>query len=448
MLKSLWVKFLVLLFAVSVIALSAALLLRELMVRDFRQYLEGEQEDRVFWITADLEGAYEQDRAWKPEAVRRDAMWALMLGFEMRLFDTDGREVVNTAQAVRSLSPHLRQRLEEISSTRFSNAAGLFVPYPLFFQGREIGRLEVRFFEPGRGAVFIKRSDTFLLAALGALGGVAVVLSIVFSGKLTRPLKKLAVAASAISEGDLSKRVNVPEGGELGMLGDAFNRMAQTLETQEALRKKLISNITHELRTPLAAIRGELEGMMDGLIPADRGQLQSLHDEAGRLKKLLDGMEELARAQASGLTLRRQEFAAKPFLGAIVERAGRAAAEKGISVALVCEETTVVNADPDCLSRIVINLVSNAVNACERGGAVTVTAENSGDGFVLEVKDTGRGIGKENLPFIFERFYRTSPGGLGLGLAIVRELVDAHDGGISVRSEEGKGSVFAVRLPP
>lgn len=447
MIKSLWVKFLFLLFAVSVIALSAAFILRELMIRDFREYLEGEREDRVYWITADLEASYAASGRWQSETTRRDAIWALMLGFEIRLLNKEDAVVIDTDHALRSLPLLIQQRIEELSALQATRDTGQFVPYPLFLHGKEIGRLEVRFLLPTREKVFIERSNTFLLAALGVLGGLAVILSIFVSGRLTRPLKKIASAAASISDGDFSKRVAVTTGDELGRLSETFNQMAKTLQTQELLRKKLISNVAHELRTPLTAIQGEIEGMMDGLIPTGTEQLQSLHEEAARLRKMLDGVEELTQAQASRLILKKKKIEMKPFLENLVERIGRPAVEKGIAVLLECKAGVTAHADPDRLSQIAINLLSNALKAVEGGGTVTVAAVRSGQGAVLEIRDSGIGIKGEDLPFVFERFYTASSGGLGLGLAIVRELVDAHGGTVTVKSTYGTGSVFTVRLP-
>ncbi len=447
MIKSLWIKFLLLLFSVVIIALSSTLLLRELMVRDFRALLEGEQEDHVYAITADLESSYEKHGAWRTESTRQDAVWALMLGFDSKLEDKDGVVIMDTEQALKALSHNAVQRVQELSTLQSGETAGPFFQYPLFFKGEEIGKLEVRFLQPKREAVFIKRSNLFLFGALGVLGGLAVVLSVVFSGRLTRPLKKIASAATAISEGNLRERVDVKGQDELAGLAEVFNQMANTLQIQDELRKKLISNIAHELRTPLTAVQGELEGMMDGLILTGKDQLQSLYEEVCRLKKMLEGMEELTRAQASALTLKKRKIEMKPFLENIAERMARPVLNKGIRIKIECEEALTANADPDRLSEIVINLVSNAMKAVERGGTVTIGAFHENTDFVLEVRDTGIGIKEEDKPFIFERFYKAFSGGLGLGLAIVRELVHAHGGTIDVQSSYGSGSVFSVRLP-
>ncbi len=450
MIKSLWIKFLILLFAVSVIALSAAFILRELMIHDFREYLEGEREDRVYWITADIERTYEKYNGWKREILgelSEDAVWAFMLGFETRILDSSGRVVMDTESALAALSPLVRSRFLGVSERAPREQAGPYLPYPLFLAGKEIGRIEVRFLQPQKESVFIDRSNKFLLFSLLALGGLALILSIIVSRKLTRPIKRLSSAAAEISEGNLKARVPVTGKDELCKLSESFNKMAHTLETQEALRKKLLSNVAHELRTPLGAMRGELEGMMDGLIPSDREQLQSLHEETGRLRKLLDGMEELAQAQASVLTLKKQPILLKPFLNNIIGRTERTVRDKNVRLKLECNDGLIIDADPDRLSQIVINLLDNALRAVKNEGTVTIHAAARGREIVLEVRDTGTGIKPEDLHFIFERFYRASEGGLGLGLAIVKELVEAHGGRIEAKSEYGKGSVFTLYLP-
>jgi two-component system sensor histidine kinase BaeS len=446
MVRSLWVKFLILLLGVSAIALSAALVLRELMVLDFRDYLEGEREDRVYWITADLERTYEKHGGWNREALEEDAVWALMLGFQTRITDASGRVVVETEKALASLSPSTRRRgLARLEGTPRREPE--YNSYPLFLSGREFGTLEASAIRPRKEAAFIDRSNLFLLSSVVAMGGIAVVLSAIASRRLTRPLKRLSAAAASISEGDLTSRVAIEERDEIGRLAETFNRMAQELQTLEQLRKKLLTNVAHELRTPLGAMRAELEGMMDGLIPGGKEQLQSLHDETGRLKRMLDRMEDVAHAEASVVTIRKEPVRLEPLLKNIVQRIDSRAREKGVVLGLECADHLVANADPDKLSQIVLNVVDNAVKAVAAGGKVTVSAFARGAEMVVAVEDDGVGIAPADLPFIFERFYRSSEGGLGVGLAIVKELMEAHGGGIQVESEPGKGSVFTMHFP-
>ena len=445
--KSLYIKFLVLLLSVSIIALSAALFLRELMIKDFREYLEGELEDRVYWVMADLEGTYEKYSGWNKEVIGEDAIWALMLGFEIRIFDIDGSLVMNTEKALGTLSPLVKKRVMPISELRAVEKGSRFLPYPLFLRGKEIGSLEVRFMKPKKKNIFIERSNKFLMISLLGLGGIAVILSIIFSRKLTNPIKRLASAARAIGDGNFKSRVNVLGNDEISELSKTFNKMSMTLEMQESLRKKLISNTAHELRTPLGAIRGELEGMIDGVIPMDKEHLQSLYEETGRLKSILEGIEELSQAQASALSLKKQSIELKPFLRNIADRFSKLFIDKGIFIELQSGDELMIYADPDRLSQIIVNLLSNALKATDKGGKVWINAGIRNSEVFIEIGDTGHGIKEEDLPFIFERFYRTSEGGLGLGLAIVKELVDVHEGRIEVKSEYGKGAVFTVYIP-
>ncbi len=447
MIKSLWQKFFLLLVAVSLVALSAAFLLREFMVSDFREYMEGEMEDRAYWVTAALESTYERYSGWEKQAVIEDAVWALMLGFEIRLYDGNGNLVTDTQSAIATLSPLVKKRIMAISEQRTAGENSRFLPYALFLGGKEIGRLDARFLHPKKSGVFIMRSNRFLLISLVALGGLAIVLSIVFSKRLTYPIKGLTDAVGAVGAGDLKRRVLLSGKDEIGRLSEAFNRMAHTLEVQESLRRKLTSNIAHELRTPIGAIRGELEGMIDNLIPADKEHLQSLYAEIGRLRRIIEGLEELSQAEASELTLRKQVFALKPFLVNIVDRYRKIFAEKDVELGLAGGEGTMIKADPDRLSQIVINLLGNALKATEKGGKVTVSISANQEATVIEVADDGCGIKAEDIPFVFEKFYRASAGGLGLGLTIVRELITAHGGTVSVRSELGKGTVFSLTFP-
>jgi two-component system sensor histidine kinase BaeS len=447
MFKSLWLKFLILLLGVAVLALSGTIVLRELMLKDFRAYLEGETEDKIYWIIADLEGAYDRSSGWSADAQAQNAIWAFTLGFEIRLLDQAGNLVIDTEKAIETTSSRVKRRLLALSQFRELKETGDFFPYPLFLSGQQIGTLEVSELKPLREGIFLSRSNRFLLLSILVIGGLAIIVSVLFSRRLTRPIKELALAASAISKGNFKGRVSIQRRDEVGELSETFNRMAQTLETQESLRRKLIADVAHELRTPLGVMRGELEGMMDGLIPNDTARLQSLHDETGRLKTMVDGIEELNQAEASVLSLRMQHYRIKPFLENIVERYRNVFQEKGVALELACSHEIEINADPERVSQIIVNLLSNALRATNSGGHVSVSVLPVDSELGISVEDTGSGIAEKDLPFIFERFYHGPGGGLGIGLTIVRELVEAHGGRVEAKSAIGKGSRFTLFLP-
>lgn len=444
MIKGIRTKFIILLLTVSIIALSAAFLLRELLIKDFKEYLEGEIEDRVYWVSAHIEGAYEHS-GWKKDLLIEDVVWAYLLGLDIRILDDKGNLVIDRATAFESLSPIMKRRILSITESMEPNS-DRYIPYPLFLKGKEIGHLEVKFLMPKKVGLFIERSNRFLFIAFLSIGGITILLSLIFSKRLTEPIKKLSSAAREISNGNLNAIVNVHSNDEIGELASAFNSMSKILKKQDILRKKLLSNTAHELRTPLAVMKAELEGMLDGLIPINESQIRSLYEESGRLKKILDAIEELSHAQASFLTLYKQSIKLKPFLEEFFEKYKRLSKDKDISFELYCDEDIVVNADPEKLSQIIINLLSNSIKATEKG-KIWIRAGIDKSWVFIEIGDTGKGIKEEELPFIFERFYKSFDDGIGLGLSIVKELIDAHDGMIKVHSDYGKGTIFTVYLP-
>lgn len=455
MIRSLWIKFLILLLSISVISLSAALTLRALIIKDFEEYLKGETEDRIYRVMAAIEGSYERYSGWQAESLHENAIWALLLGYEIMIRDSEDREILTTRRAMAHLPPLMERRISAVAGITFEDDQPTshtpYTSYPLFLRGQGIGSIDIRPIQKRtderKEAIFMMRSDRFLIVVIFVLGGLSVLLSFIYSKRMTDPIKKLTLAATNISEGNIKSRVAVKGSDEISDLSRAFNTMATNLEIQEELRRKLTSNIAHELRTPLSAMQGEIEGMLDGLITLDKERLLSLHEETNRLKHIIEGIEELSRAEASVLELHRKPVALKPFLGNIKDRFDKLFLDKGVRLEFACSDEATIDADPDKLSQIVINLMSNALKATERGGVVLMRAGESGNESHIEITDTGSGIRKEDIPFVFERFYKSSEGGLGLGLTIAKELAEAHGGRIDVRSEYGKGTTFTLSIP-
>jgi len=432
---------------VAALGVSSSLILRELIVRDFGRLTEGELEDRAYWVSAALETAFEKSQGWNQEAVAGDAVWALLLGIETRVKDRSGALVMDSARALGQLSPGSRQRILASAGFDPNRGSGPYAGYPLFLKGEEIGHLEVRFFPREKRSLFVSRTNRLLLISALLLGSVAILSSIILARRLTRPISRLARAADGISQGNLHERLEIRGNDELATLSLSFNRMANTLEKQNAIRKRINANFAHEMRTPLAIMQGQLEGMLDGLIPNERRVLESLLEENLRLARIVANVEELVQAEASALSLKRNRFPLKQLLESISQRFSESEGKKNIYIAVECGEDVVVNADPERLTQILINLVTNAVRAVDNGGNISLGGATEEEGCRIDVTDTGRGIDEADLPLIFERFYRKGRDGLGLGLAIVRELVDAHGGTIEVASRPGEGSTFSVRLP-
>lgn len=444
---SLRIRFMALLLCVAAVALAATVMLRAFIIRDFKQYIDGETEDRKQQVISILEGHYGSQVGWRIETLAMDLVWALQMGLETRAFDSEGKLLLDARGAVEKLPPLMKKRVLSAVEYEPETIAADFTPYPLFFDGEEIGRIELRSLHPVKEEYFIKASDRYLGYTIILLGLTSLLLAVISARKLTRPIVALSEAAEDIADGNLSRRVQGAGPPELHGLAVSFNSMADALEAQENLRRRLVSSAAHELRTPLAIISGELEGMIDGVLPVDRDGLQSMHEETLRLKQILDGVDELTRLEAGTVKLRYAEIKLKPFLETIVGRLRLLSAEKQGTILLDCPEELYLQADPDRLSQIVINLVSNSIKAISTGGRISIVAAAAGNSIKLQIHDNGCGISDKDLPYIFERFFKKGGKGLGLGLTIVKELVSAHHGNITAESRPEEGTSFEISLP-
>jgi two-component system sensor histidine kinase BaeS len=290
-----------------------------------------------------------------------------------------------------------------------------------------------------------------LVAALAALAA-GVLAALLLAATLARPLRQLTDAARRIEHGDLDARVAPAGAPETATLGRAFNRLAETLEHEEQIRRAAAADVAHELRTPLAGIVSRIEAAQDGVLADEQGNLEAIHAEALRLAELVDDLGKLAEAEQPGLTLEKRPVDLAELLTERLALYRERVETRDIRLEQQITPAHVLG-DPARLAQIIDNLLSNALRYTPSGGKVTVELTGRDGEALLEVADTGIGIGGEDLPFIFERFWRgeqsraRKTGGAGIGLAIVHELVAAHDGRIDVHSTPGEGSRFSVSLP-
>ena len=294
---------------------------------------------------------------------------------------------------------------------------------------------------------------TLLWASLVALA-VAVLITFFLSRRILSPVKALTSVARSLGKGDFSQRVNFRARGEVGELAQAFNSMAGDLQRAQERQRNMVADVAHELRTPLANIRGYLEAARDGVITPDTETISSLYDEAGLLSRLVDDLQELTLAEAGELKLVRQEQDITP----LIEQAARALAApiaaKQISLSLdLPGGLPAVDIDANRIGQVVRNLMANAIAHTPPQGTVAVTARQLEGAVEVTVADSGYGISPQDLPYIFERFYRVdrsrarATGGSGLGLTIAKSLIEAHGGKIEVHSQEGQGTRFTFSLP-
>lgn len=289
----------------------------------------------------------------------------------------------------------------------------------------------------------------------GGLGAVAAALALgaLIAWRIMAPVQELTRAAERVAAGDLSGRVAVQTADEIGRLAQTFNQMADSLARADELRRRMTADIAHELRTPLSIIRGQIEAIQDGIFPPNAEHLDPIHQETLLLNRLVEDLRTLALAEAGQLPLQKTEADLNALLERIVAKFAPLAAEKEIRLQVDgTGSADKILIDVHRIEQVLTNLLANALRHTPRAGRIVLQLR-SGEEVVVEVADSGPGIAPADLPHIFDRFWRgdrsraRDRGGAGLGLAIARQLVEAHGGRIWVESEPGNGSTFYFSLP-
>jgi len=476
--RSLWFRLLtgfvlVTLLAVGVVALAANVA----TTRMFDRYLQWTRQVRARRVAPLLTEYYARAGSWQgidslmdrllESGVRRQSGQQLTALPRDRLVLTDAEGVVIFDSDGQNEGRRLRNQI-------------LALGEPILVDGQQVGILLVapwqRVPADSLERRFLTAVNAWILAAGVLAGGLALMLGFYLAWQITAPLRQLRNAAQAIASGDLSQRVKVTSGDEISDLGRAFNRMAQALEHNEQLRRRMMADIAHELRTPLSVIHANLEALQDGVFSLSRESLVPIHEQALLLMRLVEDLRQLALAEAGQLAPEHQVVNVADLVQQAVESHRPQAVEKGIELGIdTPQELPAVSLDPQRISQVLHNLLANALRYTPSEGKVTlacwpfeirqgqVSSSPSlldallplaeGPWLALSVADTGPGIAAQDLPHVFERFYRgdksraRSSGGTGLGLAIARQLVEAHGGKITGENDPQGGARFTLALP-
>lgn len=284
-------------------------------------------------------------------------------------------------------------------------------------------------------------------------GGVALILTLFLSRRILAPVESLSRAARALAGGDFSRRVEARSKDEVSELGRTFNTMADELARTEEIRSSLVADVAHELRTPLSNVRGYLEAIKDGVVSPDEATLESMHEEVLLLTRLIEDLQELALAESGRMTLHIELCDLADLARKAMVSIQPQAEAKGIKLRMYAASEMLIHADPGRIGQVIRNLLVNASNYTPSGGSIRVVVNRREDEAWVSVEDTGSGIPSEELPHVFERFHRVdrsrsrATGGVGLGLTIAKQLVEAHGGKIMANSQNGKGSTFTFTIP-
>ncbi len=447
----------IVLITVAVISITA----NGLISHQFEQYVAQQRKMSSEQLAQSLSFQYHaEDGTWNVDYIHGLGMYALKDGYLIRLSDAEGQVIWDAENHDMTLCHQIMQDIRTQMSQRRPDLDGNFTTYRYDLKQNDevIGYLDVSYYSP----YYLNESDFRFLDSLNRIllvvgicaAAAAAAAGAVLAKSLSVPLLKVTEITRKISDGDYGARLENENGQtqEIAALSGAVNHMAERLERQETLRRRLTSDVAHELRTPVANVSLNLEMILDEVWEPTKDQLQSCYEELGRISGIISDLEKLRQMEAENMNLELEPVNLLELAQA-VETAFEPDLKKKKLTCEVSGEAAAVMGDQRRLHQVIFNLVSNAVKYSTEGGSIQIRVKQEKHKAVLIVEDQGIGMAEEELPLIFERFYRTDlsrsrkTGGAGIGLAIVKAIVQAHQGTVTVTSKVGCGSRFTVTLP-
>lgn len=430
-----------------------------LLDKHFKEYVIENQERKSREIVAQVSQQFKAGGEWDRDAIEKICLNALEQGLILKVIDASGNLIWDATVHDNEQCERMLAHMAKNMSSRYPNWEGSYVEdvYPLAGDLGVVGKVVIGYYGP----FYFNDSDLAFINTLNRLfigvGAFSLVLSFLIGSlmakRLSTPIARVTTTARMIAKGYFGGRITEPSGTkEIAQLTETINNLAETLENQEALRKRLTADVAHELRTPLATLQSHMEAMIDGIWEPDVQRLKSCHEEIMRINRLVGDLEKLARYESDNLILTKTDFDVSELIRHIIRNFENDFAAKGIEIRFTGGRE-IITADRDKISQVVVNLLSNALKYTPPGGMVQVSVEGADDVTRIAVRDNGTGIPPEDLPHIFERFYRADrsrnrlTGGAGIGLTIAKAIVDAHKGSIQVHSKVGEGTEFTITLP-
>ena len=435
--------------------------------QQFQTYTRDNMQRMATQMADTLSQQYADEGAWTDSILDYvDATSGSMKEVGIRLIDSDGNVLYDNTMGGLLVSRQGRQSKNVILPPRKDSVVVADIQIVDVLEDgttspRVVGSLT---FWAMNSDVFLTQSDSlFRTSSYGAIvtaASMAVIFACIIgvfvARALAKPIKVITTTASQIRNGDLTARTGISGTDEIGRLGETIDDMATTLERDIKLEHRLTSDVAHELRTPLMAMQATVEAMQDGVLPADQTNLATVGAEVRRLSRLVDAMLRLSRMENGKTPFQLEKCDVVELASNLVMAHSQLFQDNGIELTLQNDtghDAFYAEIDPDLIREAMVNLLSNAMRYTAEGGSVTVRVARDRRNVLLSVQDTGMGIAKEDIPRVFSRFWRSDAsrervaGGLGVGLSLTKEIVDRHNGTISVDSEEGVGTTFTLHLP-
>ena len=437
------------------------------LFREFNNYMESEQKNRIYEVIRLIENNYSLNDGWTKEGLENIRQSSIVNNFDIVIKDGRGKIIFNHKMESSMVKSHidLMGRMGHSMMNMRNNMPRYMIDngeynsetYVLKLNDETIGELVMGYVGPfmisEREIIFSKGINTSIIYASLISILVAVIMGLYFSKILSKPIIKITSASNDIRNGKLDTNIDATNNiTELKELSQSINHLAKSLNEQQRLRKRLTNDVAHELRTPLTILQSHTEALIDGIWEPTQERLNIFKSEISRLIKLVEELKYLVDIESHKINIENKKFNLSNTLNELIETFRYEFQNKNISLNKDIEENIYYKGDKDKISQIIINLLSNALKFTEVG-KVSISTQKNKNNIEILVSDTGIGIGKEDIPYIFERLYRSDvsrnreTGGMGIGLALTKKLVEAHDGNISVESNEGVGTTFTIRLP-
>lgn len=423
--------------------------------KHFFAYVRENQDLRNKEIVSTLAGQYKGNHQWNTDSIESIGVSYLENGIIIKLTDINGKVVWDARVHNNGMCQKIIEHMVNNSAIHgMGNNGYKEVPYSINYQLNKVGVVEIGTYAMNEHDKAFIDTFTDVLIGVGIFSLIfALIVGTFMSKRISSPISRVISAARSISNGYYSERINQKSNTrEINLLTSTVNQLAESLENQEALRKRLTGDVAHELRTPLATLQSHMEAMIDGIWEPDAERLKSCHEEIVRISKMVGDLEKLTRYENESLILNREKFDIAELIKRLIQNFESEFLNKGLKIEFEGHSSEIW-ADKDKISQVIVNLLSNALKYTPQGGSVIVNVISSGESVRITVNDNGPGIPKEDLPYIFERFYRADKsrnrltGGSGIGLTISKAIVTAHGGTIEVKSREGQGTEFTVLLP-
>lgn len=427
--------------------------------KQFREYVKQNQETKNKEIIKLVSQQYKVKEKWESTAIESVGINALENGLIIKVKDLSGKMIWDATLHNSGMCNQMLAHYAQNMSSHYPNWHGGYVEnkFPVYNNMKEVGSIDIGYYGPyyfnDNDLAFINTLNK-LLIGVGIFSLMfALALGVFMAKRISTPISKAVSAAQMIAKGYFGDRVSEKSNTkEINHLTTTVNDLAETLEKQELLRKRMSQDVAHELRTPLATLQSHMEAMIDGIWKPDNERLKSCHEEILRINRMVGDLEKLSKYESENLILDKTNFEIVELTTRIINNFESDFIKKGLTIGLFGEKEKVF-ADKDKMSQVLINLISNAIKYTPEGGSVEVNIKGAEDITEISIKDTGKGIPEEDLHFIFERFYRADKsrnrltGGSGIGLTIAKAIVDAHKGKIIVQSKLDVGTEFIVSLP-